>query len=81
MLSIDERKEIIVHSSSKKQMFALRKAITSKFKNIWILLYNDPDRKIYGIEVNSAWGSKLSKEREKEIKSFVNGWMKENLKS
>jgi hypothetical protein len=26
-------------------------------------------------------GSKLSKEREKEIKSFVNGWMKENLKS
>lgn len=75
---INQRKEILAHSSDKERMVALRHAIAQNFNSIWMFVHCDPIQNIYGVEVASVWGSKLPPERHQEIESFVNNWLKEN---
>lgn len=78
---INERPEIIIHSKSKEQMLALRKAIGEKFTRVWLMVHCDNSRKQYCIEVATVWGNRLPKHQEEEISKFAKGWMKEASKS
>jgi hypothetical protein len=77
-LPIEDRKEVFVTSKNKELLIKLRNAISANFEKIWIFIYCDNVKGIFGIEVCNEWGSHLPKKKEETIKQFVNKWMKEN---
>lgn len=81
LLSFDERPELVAVSKSKDKMKALRGAISQKFEKVWLMVHCDNGREMYGIEVCNVWGNQLPKDQDKEIRSFVKKWMKEQSKS
>lgn len=80
-LPISERDEIIVTNESVELLSELRTSLLANFPKTWVLLYNDTNEKIYGIEVMNDIGGRVSKDKDNSIREYIEKFMMERISS
>lgn len=80
-LPISERDEIIVTNESVELLSELRTSLLTNFPKTWVLLYNDTNEKIYGIEVLNDWGGRVSEDKDNTIREYIEKFMMERISS
>jgi hypothetical protein len=80
-LPISERDEIIVTNESVELLSELRTSLLANFPKTWVLLYNDSNEKIYGIEVMNDIGGRVSKDKDNSIREYIEKFMIERISS
>jgi hypothetical protein len=80
-LPISERDEIIVTNESVELLSELRTSLLANFPKTWVLLYNDTNEKIYGIEVMNDIGGRVSEDKDNSIREYIEKFMIERISS
>ena len=80
-LPISERDEIIVTNESVELLSELRTSLLANFPKTWVLLYNDTNEKIYGIEVMNDVGGRVSEDKDNSIREYIEKFMIERISS
>jgi len=80
-LPISERDEIIITNKSVELLSELRTSLLANFPKTWVLLYNDSNEKIYGIEVMNDIGGRVSKDKDNSIREYIEKFMIERISS
>lgn len=80
-LPISERDEIIVTNESVELLSELRTSLLTNFPKTWVLLYNDTNEKIYGIEVMNDLGGRVSEDKDNTIREYIEKFMMERISS
>jgi len=80
-LPISERDEIIVTNESVELLSELRTSLLANFPKTWVLLYNDSNEKIYGIEVMNDIGGRVSEDKDNTIREYIEKFMIERISS
>jgi len=80
-LPISERDEIIITNKSVELLSELRTSLLANFPKTWVLLYNDSNEKIYGIEVMNDIGGRVSKDKDNSIREYIEKFMMERISS
>lgn len=80
-LPISERDEIIVTNESVELLSELRTSLLTNFPKTWVLLYNDTNEKIYGIEVMNDLGGRVSEDKDNTIREYIEKFMMERVSS
>jgi hypothetical protein len=80
-LPISERDEIIITNKSVELLSELRTSLLANFPKTWVLLYNDTNEKIYGIEVMNDLGGRVSEDKDNTIREYIEKFMIERISS
>ena len=80
-LPISERDEIIITNKSVELLSELRTSLLANFPKTWVLLYNDSNEKIYGIEVMNDIGGRVSEDKDNTIREYIEKFMIERISS
>ena len=80
-LPISERDEIIITNESVELLSELRTSLLANFPKTWVLLYNDSNEKIYGIEVMNDIGGRVSEDKDNSIREYIEKFMIERISS
>ncbi len=80
-LPISERDEIIITNKSVELLSELRTSLLANFPKTWVLLYNDSNEKIYGIEVMNDIGGRVSEDKDNTIREYIEKFMMERISS
>jgi len=80
-LPISERDEIIITNKSVELLSELRTSLLANFPKTWVLLYNDSNEKIYGIEVMNDIGGRVSEDKDNSIREYIEKFMMERISS
>lgn len=76
-LPLSDREEIIVTNDDVNLLNELRLSLLSNFPRTWVLLYNDSNEKIYGIEVLNPSGGRVEKDKDGLIREYIEKFMLE----